>query len=151
MRRATWWALLACGALIGCDGPANDGLDVGKSPAGTKAEPGGAEKVPTAEPASTPDATPAPAPGEAKAPDAEKTSVLTPEEIENLKKLPEADAKMALAQQICPVSDEHLGAEGMEPIKVTADGKTVMLCCEGCKESFDKEPAKFLAKAAAPK
>ncbi|MFO0958641.1 MAG: hypothetical protein U0800_14625 [Isosphaeraceae bacterium] len=98
----------------------------------SEAKPGGPEKVP--------------ADAEAKA------TVLTTEEIANIKKLPEADAKLAMEQQICPVSGDHLGAEGMgEPIKVTADGKTVMLCCEGCKEPFEQEPAKYMAKLSAPK
>lgn len=147
MRRTTWWALLACGALVGCGEPANEGPGTGKAPTISPVNPGSPEKAPGDAPA--PDATPAP--GEAKAPGEMGASVLTPEEIANLKKLPEEDAKLALAQQLCPVSDEHLGSEGMEPIKVSADGKTVLLCCEGCKEEFEKDPAKYLAKISAPK
>jgi YHS domain-containing protein len=59
--------------------------------------------------------------------------------------LSEADRALALAQKICPVSDEPLGAMGT-PIKVTVGDRDVFLCCEGCKESFESEPDKYLAK-----
>ena len=32
------------------------------------------------------------------------------------------------------------------PLKVTADGKTAFLCCEGCKDDFEKDPAAIFAK-----
>lgn len=75
---------------------------------------------------------------------------LTPEEIAEIKKLPEADQELALAQKVCAVGEEeghpnHLGTMG-KPIKVSADGKTAFLCCAGCKADFEKDPAAAFAK-----
>lgn len=43
----------------------------------------------------------------------------------------------------CPISDESLGGHG-KPVKVTGpDGTAVYLCCDSCKEDFDKDPAKY--------
>lgn len=63
--------------------------------------------------------------------------------------LDEADRTAALAQKICPVSDEPLGSMGT-PLKVEVEGRTVFICCEGCRDHLLKEPAKFLAKLDAP-
>ncbi len=70
---------------------------------------------------------------------------LTDEELAEVKKLPEADQALALAQGVCPISGEHLGSMG-PPLKVTADGKTAFLCCKGCKADFDADPAAAIAK-----
>lgn len=43
----------------------------------------------------------------------------------------------------CVVSDEKLGGHG-KPVKVTADGTDVWLCCKSCVKDFNKEPAKFV-------
>ncbi len=43
----------------------------------------------------------------------------------------------------CVVSDEKLGEHG-KPVKVTADGTDVWLCCKSCIKDFNKEPAKFV-------
>lgn len=145
MQRITWLALLACGAFIGCDQPTQPEGNVGAPPASSKAEPGGAEKVPAD--ADVSKDKPAAADTDAAK---DKTSALTPEEIDNVKKLPEADAKLALAQQVCPVSGEHLGSMDT-PIKVEFEGKAAFLCCDSCKDGFDKEPAKYLAKLAESK
>jgi hypothetical protein len=63
--------------------------------------------------------------------------------------LDEADRTAALAQKICPVSDEALGSMG-KPLKVEVEGRTVFICCEGCRDPLLKEPAKYLAKLDAP-
>jgi Cu(I)/Ag(I) efflux system membrane fusion protein len=70
---------------------------------------------------------------------------LTSDEIAQIKKLPEDDQKIALAQLVCPVSDEHLGSMEM-PVKKVVNGKTLFLCCAGCTKELDKDPAKVLAK-----
>jgi YHS domain-containing protein len=72
-------------------------------------------------------------------------------EIEaELAKLSPADRDAAVAQRVCPVSDERLGAmPGVA--KVTVEGRDVFLCCESCKPDFEKEPAKYLAKLDADK
>jgi len=125
MLRKTWWAALAAGALFGC----------------TESTP-----TPATPPTNTTSIQPAPGPGGDAGTVAVPAVVLNDEEIANLKALPEEDAKLALEQKVCPVSDEHLGAEGMTPYKVTVKGQTVMLCCDGCKEAIEGDPDKYLAK-----
>ena len=67
------------------------------------------------------------------------------EEVAEIKKLPADEQPVAMAQLMCPVSDQHLGSMG-KPLKETADGKTAYLCCDGCEEKFKADPAKYLAK-----
>ena len=55
----------------------------------------------------------------------------------------------ALAQKVCPVSDEPLGSMGTPP-KVTIDGQDVFLCCEGCEEELKSNPDEYLAKLKRP-
>lgn len=72
---------------------------------------------------------------------------LTPEEIATIEQLPEPDRSAALAQKVCPISGEHLGTPVMgPPQKVEVQGKTVFLCCEGCKDEFLKDPDAALAR-----
>lgn len=59
--------------------------------------------------------------------------------------LPDNEQSIALKQVICPVTDFKLGSMGVPP-KVMVDGKSVFLCCEGCRESLLEEPAAYLAK-----
>jgi YHS domain-containing protein len=59
--------------------------------------------------------------------------------------LSETDRAAALAQKVCPVSDEALGGMGT-PIKVTVNGRDVFLCCEGCREKFEANPDEYFAK-----
>jgi YHS domain-containing protein len=73
------------------------------------------------------------------------TIQLNPTELAAIKKLPEADQAAAIAQKICPISDEHLGSMDT-PIKVEANGKSVFLCCAGCEEEFKSDPGKAFAK-----
>ena len=74
--------------------------------------------------------------------------VLTDEEKSEIAKLTDkADQDAAIAQAVCPISGENLGSMGV-PIKMTADGKNAYLCCNGCKKSFEKDPAAALAKLA---
>ncbi len=60
------------------------------------------------------------------------------------------DAKLAMAQKTCPVSDEELGSMGT-PIKMTAGGRTVFLCCKGCQKKFLADPQTYIAKLDARK
>jgi Cu(I)/Ag(I) efflux system membrane fusion protein len=55
------------------------------------------------------------------------------------------DAALARAQKTCPVSDEELGSMGT-PIKVEVKGRTVFLCCKGCKNKLLANPDTYLAK-----
>jgi hypothetical protein len=45
----------------------------------------------------------------------------------------------------CVVSGEKLGGMG-DPFIFMHEGTEVRLCCKSCKEDFDAEPAKFMAK-----
>src|SRR5690606_14406183 len=66
-------------------------------------------------------------------------------EIETIRQLPEADAEIALAQKVCPVSDAPLGSMGV-PIKVDARGTPVFICCSGCEDAVAEDPDAILAK-----
>jgi Cu(I)/Ag(I) efflux system membrane fusion protein len=62
-----------------------------------------------------------------------------------LAKLPPDDRKLAEAQEFCPVlKDSRLGSMGV-PIKLTVDGKSVFVCCDGCSKRALASPAKTLA------
>ena len=66
-----------------------------------------------------------------------------------LAKLSEADRQAALAQRFCVVlADSRLGSMGT-PNKLVIDGKTVFVCCEGCKEEALADPQKTLARLTA--
>ncbi|WP_165071575.1 hypothetical protein [Paludisphaera rhizosphaerae] len=132
---------LALALLVGCgaqeSAPSTPATDSGTPPA--------------AAPAPSTDAAPAPsapAPAEA-APGLEgpKTSAtsLTADEVANIKKLTADDAQAALKQAVCPVSDENLGAMDV-PVKITAEGRTIYLCCKGCEDAVAKDPKKYIAK-----
>jgi len=55
------------------------------------------------------------------------------------------DRALAESQKICPVSGEPLGAMGV-PIKVDVNGRSVFICCEGCREELLAKPDEYLAK-----
>ena len=50
----------------------------------------------------------------------------------------------------CLVTDEKLGGHG-EAHAFIHNGQEIKLCCEDCREDFDKDPAKFLQKLTAAK
>jgi hypothetical protein len=50
----------------------------------------------------------------------------------------------AKRQTICPVTGQKLGSMG-RPIPVSANGETIYVCCQGCVEAVQAEPAKYLA------
>ncbi len=62
-----------------------------------------------------------------------------------LASLPAEDQEAARMQKTCPVSDEPLGSMG-GPIKVNVEGRDVFICCEGCTDVLQGDPATFLAK-----
>jgi len=61
-----------------------------------------------------------------------------------------ADAKAIAAQKVCPVSKEDLGSMG-QPLKVTAGGRSVLLCCKTCVKDVEADPGKYLGAAAPAK
>jgi YHS domain-containing protein len=103
------------------------------------------EDKPEAKPDAKPEAKPEAKPS-LEGPSADAGAVkLSDEELASIKELPADQQPAALAQAVCPVSDEHLGSMGA-PVKVSAEGRTVYLCCKGCRKDFDKDPKAALAK-----
>jgi len=64
---------------------------------------------------------------------------------EALAKLSAEDRALAEAQGTCPVGNGPLGAMGTPPI-VEVKGRKVFICCEGCRDSLESDPDKYLAK-----
>jgi hypothetical protein len=64
-------------------------------------------------------------------------------------KLTAEDRQLAQQQKICPVSDEPLGTMGTPP-KIDVKGRSVFICCEGCKEELLNNADKYLAKLDQP-
>ena len=50
----------------------------------------------------------------------------------------------------CIVTGEKLGDHG-QPYSFVYQGQQIKLCCEDCREDFNKEPAKYLQKLSAVK
>jgi hypothetical protein len=73
--------------------------------------------------------------------------VFSPEEKQNLDKLAEEDRTRAMAQQVCPVTDEKLGSMGV-PDKIMVKDQPVFLCCEGCSDAVKQDPEGTLRKLA---
>lgn len=68
-----------------------------------------------------------------------------PDEMSGIAKLPVAEQKAALEQEICPVSDKKLGSMGT-PIKVAVDSQDVFVCCDVCVGMLEENPGEYLAK-----
>jgi Cu(I)/Ag(I) efflux system membrane fusion protein len=62
-----------------------------------------------------------------------------------LSRLSQDDHRLAVKQGVCPVTGMSLGSMGV-PIKVSLHGRSVFICCEGCRASLLAEPTKYLAK-----
>jgi YHS domain-containing protein len=73
------------------------------------------------------------------------TAETSTKSLPGLAELSVEDRQLAEKQHVCPVSGEVLGSMG-KPYKVSAEGKTVFLCCEGCLQQFKDNPEKYLAK-----
>ena len=50
----------------------------------------------------------------------------------------------------CIVTDDALGGHG-DVVAFVYQGQEIKLCCEACREDFEKEPAKYLQKLSAAK
>lgn len=48
----------------------------------------------------------------------------------------------------CIISGDKLGSMG-KPYSFVKNGQQVKLCCDGCREDFDKDPDKYLKEIAA--
>jgi hypothetical protein len=62
-----------------------------------------------------------------------------------LAKLSPEDAASAEKQHVCLVTDKMLGTMG-PPVKVDVDGKTIWMCCEGCRDELTTNKETYLAK-----
>jgi hypothetical protein len=60
-------------------------------------------------------------------------------------KLSPEDREAAIAQKMCPVSDQALGSMGA-PIKVIVEGQEVFVCCAGCVEELKNNFAEYKSK-----
>ncbi len=69
----------------------------------------------------------------------------SPAALEQINKLPPEDRELAIAQAVCPVTDEPLGSMG-PPAKVMVEGEAVFLCCKGCERDVRENPEQVLAK-----
>ncbi|MCC6491720.1 MAG: efflux RND transporter periplasmic adaptor subunit, partial [Pirellulales bacterium] len=67
--------------------------------------------------------------------------------LKQLDKLSAADRELALAQVMCPVTQEPLGSMGV-PAKITLQGQPVFLCCKGCERQAAQNAEQTLAKLA---
>jgi hypothetical protein len=63
----------------------------------------------------------------------------------NLAELSIEDRQLAEAQRYCPVMPEVVLGEMGAPIKMDVDGHAVVVCCEGCAEQAQSDPAATLA------
>jgi len=77
--------------------------------------------------------------------DAAVKPALSALDLAEIEKLPAADKAMAMAQLTCPVTGENLGSMGV-PLKVSAEGKTFLLCCKGCNQDVKDNPKEVVAK-----
>jgi len=136
------WTTLALLALVGCSNDTMGPVEKPITPTtdGTSAEP----KAPT-------EIKPMPVePGKGEEPKKEGAAVtkpLTEDQIAAIKKLPAEEQPIALAQMVCPVSDEPLGEMGA-PIKQVVGGKTFYICCAGCEKAVKATPDEIVAKLA---
>jgi YHS domain-containing protein len=78
-------------------------------------------------------------------PPAATAAVAPAEDASGLKELDETDRKLAEKQKYCPKTGELLGSMG-KPYKITLNGRTFFLCCEGCEAEVRKDPDKYLKK-----
>lgn len=75
----------------------------------------------------------------------EKESAEEREIAEALAKLSPADQQLAKSQRFCVVlSNNRLGSMGV-PVKIEVAGKTMFLCCAGCKSKALADPQRTLA------
>jgi len=108
-------------------------------------------KRPVQPPAKPPETKKGDEPPAVEGPKAENTAPgagavkLTAAELAAIKELPASEQAAALAQAVCPVSAHHLGSMD-KPYKVTAEGRTFYLCCEGCEDKLKDDPKAVIAK-----
>ncbi|MGP0069605.1 MAG: hypothetical protein ACLQGP_39145 [Isosphaeraceae bacterium] len=162
IRKSAWMAVML-GAVIGCAGEEEGGAkpSTPTTPPGEKPISKPESKSAPAKATPSKEMTPPPATkpeepkkvgdlptleGPKQTSNAQASPVtLKAEELAAIKALPAAEQDLAIKQAVCPVSSHHLGS--MEkPVKVTAEGRTFYLCCEGCEEELKADPKAIIAK-----
>ncbi|HYO26258.1 MAG TPA: hypothetical protein VEQ85_15060 [Lacipirellulaceae bacterium] len=88
-------------------------------------------------------------PADVPKPPAAEGAAAAADEDAALAKLSPEDRAAVAAQKICPVTGEDLASMG-GPIKVSVEGRDVFVCCEGCVEKLEANPAEYLAKLDPP-
>jgi hypothetical protein len=68
-----------------------------------------------------------------------------PAEMLDLADLSASDRAQAIAQSTCPITGKRLGSMGT-PFKMNLGGRSVFLCCEGCKAPVEAAAEKSRAK-----
>ena len=58
---------------------------------------------------------------------------------------PAAAIPPTLPGNICVVSGDKVGADGMKPVEFTYQGAKILFCCEDCRPTFEKNPDKYTA------
>ena len=155
--RKSAWSIVVLGLSIGCAGEPETAPDAAGSGTSKANYPTAADKnatppklrvVPETKPGEMKKVDEPPA---VEGPKAENSKPgadpvkLTADELAAIKELPTAEQTGAIQQAVCPVSAHHLGS--MEkPIKVTAEGRTFYLCCEGCEKELKANPKAVIAK-----
>lgn len=148
-------SIVLLGLAAGCSGepestppPAGGGAKANYPPPGTPGTPLKRPNPPASKPADTKKSNEPPA---VEGPKAENSkpgtndAKLTAEELAAIRELPPADQAAAIQQVVCPVSSHHLGSMD-KPVKVTADGRTFYICCEGCEDKVKSDPKAVIAK-----
>lgn len=144
MMRATYWtAALGLAAIIGlgCGGEGEttgEGVGVVSPPEATGVTP--------ETPASDTDVETAPIEGE---PTTSTEVKLSDDEIAQIKLLPAEDQILALAQKVCPSSNEPLGSMG-QPVKVVVGDQAIFACCGGCEDDIKENFHNYVAKLSMP-
>ncbi len=59
------------------------------------------------------------------------------------------DEALVALQKICPVTGKLLGSMGT-PVKISANDRSIFLCCAGCEDPFREAPEDYLAKLVPP-
>jgi hypothetical protein len=110
------------------------------APSAPASRPGAQPPPRPGEPAGQPPGEPAPKPKVAAA-------TPTPDDLKNVEQLPEEERQLAIAQRICPITNQPLGSMGV-PIKITLRGQPVILCCKGCIGKAKRNPEETLHRVA---
>jgi hypothetical protein len=150
-------------AMVGCGGEESaepTGVPSSAAPKTTPGAPSATKPEPTkSEPVPEPTAPESKKPETSKAaedgpnldgPKAENTkpggaSSLSAKQLAAIKQLPEAEQALALKQVVCPVGGGALGAMG-KPFKVSFEGRSFYLCCDGCQDEVKADPKAIIAK-----